>query len=74
MLNNAPKSLTIPYAVETACVAFQFDYHLMLMPPALFTLPFLFLVTMPSMTTASHSRGMHPDEENKYGNPKPVIL
>jgi hypothetical protein len=74
MLNNASESLTISYAAETACVAFEFDYHLMLMRPALFALLFLVLVTVTPMPATTHARGMHPDEEDQYRNPKPVIL
>jgi hypothetical protein len=74
MLNNASESLTISYAAETACVAFEFDYHLMLMRPALFTLLFLVLVTMSSMPATTHARGMHPNEENEYDDPKPIVL
>ena len=69
MLNNASESLTISYAAETACVAFEFDYHLMLMRPALFTLLFLVLVTVSSVSATTHARSVHPDEKNEHCDP-----
>jgi hypothetical protein len=72
--NHASESLTIPYAAETPCAALEFDHHLMLMRPSLFTLLFLVLVTVSSVPATTHTRGMHPDEKNEYRNPKPVIL
>jgi hypothetical protein len=72
--NNPSESLTIPYAAETACATFEFDYRLMLMSPALFTLLFLVLVTVSPMSATTHARSMHPDEENEHRDPEPVIL
>jgi hypothetical protein len=46
----------------------------MLMRPTLFTPLSLILVTMSSMPAATHARGVHPNKENEYGDPKPVIL